>query len=174
MDKIIETVNEEHHTWNKTFYQFLHQIHQFVGLPTEYSREKCPYYFDGMRCEDTHVRMEELINFKKLLLLNRPHFSHNTLEHCLLHHKFVLGDKKQVEIDFSTLEKIYYRFDPETIKKNEKDIVLHDKIETIETKLKTIESKLKTMEQYQAQILDKLTIFCEMIDDIQTVISKLK
>lgn len=35
------------------------------------------------------------------------------------------------------------------------------------TKINTHEEKLKSIEQFQAQILDKLTVFAEMLDEIQ-------
>lgn len=39
---------------------------------------------------------------------------------------------------------------------------------SINERLSVMELRLKSIEQYQAHILDKLTVFAEMIDDLQT------
>ena len=63
-------------------------------------------------------------------------------------------DSRNVSYHFVDIEELFYKEHPEHFSNST-------------NKFTAIETRLKSIEQFQAQILDKLSVFAEMIDAIQ-------
>ena len=140
---------------------------RFRNVPhDDKSKEYCPNFFQCTSDTDYITCMLELIEYKKIIAKSRD--NHNPL-HLIINdlYYFINGnillhvDSRNISYHCVEVEELFYREHPEHF-------------QNPVNKFAAIETKLKSIEQFQAQILDKLSVFAEMLDDIQNKHIKLK
>ena len=140
---------------------------------SDLSKEHCPLITNNAHLSSFRDLMHEAILYNKYLR-NNPRIE------CVEPFMRIISGREEIydplnrkNYHFIDLIEVYYTDEPDQ-KPNIFQSDIKNKIEVIESKMKVlerIEVKLKTMEQFQAQILDKLVIFTDMIDDIQSILS---
>jgi hypothetical protein len=110
--------------------------------------------------------MNELIKYRNEI--NDKKNADCAFSHFLINHRSFkfnnridskFKDFGDIELYFKDIEDQFYKEYPQQI--------FNESISSLKEEFKIVNSKLKTIEQFQAQIIDKLSVFAEMIDDIQ-------
>jgi hypothetical protein len=159
-------------------------------LTDDISFRECPHFFRS--CGDYVKGMLELIKYREKIFQYKlfskgEEIPENSMTHYL-NGMYSIDIYENVRINqwsekteqkaksylFTDILNMFYKEYPEIIlsDKIEEVITNNKKVHDILDELRNDQSKLikkvQTMEQFQAQILDKLTIFADMIDEIQS------
>lgn len=140
--------------------------------PSDLAQKQCPKFFSFYPEYDDLECMIELIQVHHLLIdLARAGecYEQREFESHIICRSYYFEIQNR-RVNFEIAKQLFYLEEPEN-----KPTVYMEKIRSVldilltkTEKIEQMESKLKTLEQFQAQILDKLTVFAEMIDGLQT------
>ncbi|MES2577050.1 MAG: hypothetical protein V4589_05530 [Bacteroidota bacterium] len=135
---------------------------------SEITQKNCPLTSSNCWniCFDEVI--SELVMYRDYLLKNKKGADDTLSRYVSGYDNYYV---KNTAYKFHDILDMYYKDNPAAIPTAATNTI-NNKLPLIESKLEIIESKLKTMEQFQAQILDKLSVFSEMIDNIQTLLEK--
>lgn len=172
----------------KSYKDLIHYLKNGItrANPADISKEHCPKFFSSFPEFDPLSCMLELINYRNYLMKNNTypideltkkiitnviHYDNYNPNSCI--HLF----DKNIELFYTEEPECKPNYNTDLINNmfdllNKRFDKIDSKFDLINERIDKIDCKLKTMEQFQAQILDKLTVFTEMIDEIQTTIKK--
>ncbi len=128
--------------------------------------ELCPRFTANYTNNDPIQLMMELIELRNNMLNKNIYDCSSGLRSVLLSNVYI--NNKTLNLEQAIM--LFYEEEPEVKKFIFFDPIIK-KINTIDDNIEKMEIKLKTIEQFQAQILDKLTVFSEMIDNIQELLN---
>ncbi len=145
------------------FFEFLRR-HPY----SEETQRQCPKLSSYSSSYSNLELMTEVLDYRDNMLKERfsENYQYDYLKKIIINpddDNFYVGEHRY---NFKEIMEIYYRDYPEQ-KPNRNNNLMMINFRSLDLKLDSLDRKLKTMEQFQAQILDKLTVFADMIDGIQ-------